>query len=382
MEEEISSGYHENSRVPPAGKVDIAQFVLQVERFNCMTEPFAFVLYLWDDLRRWRYPVLTVILWIVCNLGSLILTQAAVFTLVALLVILIALVCLIQLHTRLLDKFLPNTNIDNDSIDEPVDEHSALQIVRDFKFSLMQMHDFVGKCNEYLRHFYSLLKWDYTLISLKFHVELCFLLLCLVVFPTRWTAIMITNWFFLGTEEVILGAKLRFFLLIEYVQGKRSLSSVFEKSVTLRSERIHKDSTNGSATVETDSEEASSPLTDSDKLFDTGQDETGDEEGGGEQLASGDKPGMVARLMELKRRRKIISNECCFECKTSFSSILKRRHTCCHCGNNFCSKCCNQKVPKSLFGATAPSAQTETVLVCVVCHKTLQEEQAGKEKSS
>ena len=60
--------------------------------------------------------------------------SAAVFTLVSLLVIVIALVCLIQLHTRLLDKFLPSTSQDNDSVDEPVDEHSALQTVRDFKF--------------------------------------------------------------------------------------------------------------------------------------------------------------------------------------------------------------------------------------------------------
>ncbi|XP_060561744.1 LOW QUALITY PROTEIN: uncharacterized protein LOC132721454, partial [Ruditapes philippinarum] len=323
MEEEISPGYHDNNKVPPAGKVDIAQFVLQVEKFNCMTEPFAFILYLWDDLRRWRYPVLTVILWIVCNLACLILTQAAVFTLVSLLVIVIALICLIQLHTRLLDKFLPSTSLDNDSVDEPVDEHSALQTVRDFKFSLMQMHEFVGKCNEYLRHFYSLLKWDQTLISLKFHVELCFLLLCLVVFPSRWTSVMLTNWFFLGTEDVCLGARDRFYLLIEYLQGKRTLSSVFEATIVDPKNRLYKDTVNGTAVVETDSEEAS-PLTDSDKL-DTGLDETGDEEGNGDQVTSGDKPGMVARLMELKRRRKIISNECCFECKTSFSSILKRR---------------------------------------------------------
>lgn len=60
--------------------------------------------------------------------------SAAVFTLVALLVILIALICLVQLHTRLLDKFLPSTNVENDSVDEPIDEHSALQTVRDFKF--------------------------------------------------------------------------------------------------------------------------------------------------------------------------------------------------------------------------------------------------------
>lgn len=377
MEEDISSSGNLDNKGHGGEVVDIAVFVQQVERFNCMTEPFAFVLFLWDDLRRWRYPVMTVILWLVCNLGCLILTQAAVFTLVSLLVIMIALTCLVQLHTRILDKFLPNTVVEDVS-DEPVDEHSALQTVREFKYSLMQMHDFVGKCNDYLRHFYSLLKWDYTLISLKFHAELCFLLLSLVVLPTRWTAFMLTNWFFLGTEEVSLGARDRFYMFLEYTQGKRTLGSVFDFT---KRKNLSKESSNGSVTMETDSEEPS-PLTDSDKLSDTGQEERSDEEGRGDTVTPGEKPGMVARLMELKRRRKIISNECCFECKTSFSSILKRRYTCQHCGNNFCSKCCHQKVSKSLLGATAPSAQTEMVPVCVICYKLLQEEHVSKQKTS
>lgn len=54
MEEDISPSNHDSggSVVTPASQVDIAEFVSQVERFNCMIEPFAFVLYLWDDLRR------------------------------------------------------------------------------------------------------------------------------------------------------------------------------------------------------------------------------------------------------------------------------------------------------------------------------------------
>jgi len=32
------------------------------------------------------------------------------------------------------------------------------------------------------------------------------------------------------------------------------------------------------------------------------------------------------------------------------------QYTCCNCGNNFCSKCCNQKVPKSKLGATGLSS--------------------------
>ena len=60
--------------------------------------------------------------------------SAAVFTIVSMLVIAIATVCLVQLHTRLFDKFLPYTSKIESWSDEDVDEHLALQTVRDFKF--------------------------------------------------------------------------------------------------------------------------------------------------------------------------------------------------------------------------------------------------------
>ena len=58
MEEGISSEavprrkFQEDGTAQQNGPVDIAQFVQEVERFNRMTEPFAFLLYVWDDLRR------------------------------------------------------------------------------------------------------------------------------------------------------------------------------------------------------------------------------------------------------------------------------------------------------------------------------------------
>ncbi|WAR21355.1 ZFY27-like protein [Mya arenaria] len=197
MEEEISNGIHGNAGAP-AGQVDIARFVAEVEQFNTMTEPFAFLLYIWDDLRRSKIS-----------------------------------------------------------------------------------------------------------------------------------------------------------------------SKTFWRIFTRKKESGISESCNGDVGSQLDRSE-SMPLTDSDKLCDTGQDDI--EEIEDDQITSSDnsKPGMVARLLEMKRRRKLIASG---------------MYTCCHCGNNFCSKCCNQKVPKSFLGATAPSAQTELVLVCTVCHKLLQDEAAGKEKA-
>ena len=59
---------------------------------------------------------------------------AAVFTLVSFLVIAIATVCLVQLHTRLFDRFLPDTSRVDSWGEDDVDEHLALQTVREFKF--------------------------------------------------------------------------------------------------------------------------------------------------------------------------------------------------------------------------------------------------------
>jgi len=51
MEEGISQSNHDSTG-SPAGQVDIARFVAEVEQFNSMTEPAALLLYAWDDLRR------------------------------------------------------------------------------------------------------------------------------------------------------------------------------------------------------------------------------------------------------------------------------------------------------------------------------------------
>jgi len=75
------------------------------------------------------------------------------------------------------------------------------------------------------------------------------------------------------------------------------------------------------------------------------------------------------------RRRKpgalLPSSGRCTSCNAEFSAILKKRYYCRHCGHSYCSNCCRQRVPRVVFGATAPAAYEERVLVCNSCYAFL-----------
>ncbi|XP_060085078.1 uncharacterized protein LOC132564441, partial [Ylistrum balloti] len=187
------------------GKVDLVYFVAEVERFNRLIEPLAVILYTIEDVRRWRYPNWTLGAWIICNIMCIFLSKGAVFVLVSLLVVGIATLCLVQVHTRLLDKFFPYTGRDDDRTDDDdeVEEAVTMKTVQVFRFSVVQMYDFIVKCNEYIAHLYGILRWDNTLSSLKFYIELCVFLLSLVVLPNRGVWFLIVNWVFLATEDIM-----------------------------------------------------------------------------------------------------------------------------------------------------------------------------------
>eukprot|EP00730_Choanoeca_flexa_P009259 TRINITY_DN12617_c1_g3_i4.p1 TRINITY_DN12617_c1_g3~~TRINITY_DN12617_c1_g3_i4.p1 ORF type:complete len:386 (+),score=40.19 TRINITY_DN12617_c1_g3_i4:125-1282(+) len=59
-------------------------------------------------------------------------------------------------------------------------------------------------------------------------------------------------------------------------------------------------------------------------------------------------------------------NTKCSGCNASYS-IFKSRVYCRNCGGSYCTTCCKFKVPRSVFGATAPAAQKGTVRVCNSC---------------
>ena len=64
---------------------------------------------------------------------------------------------------------------------------------------------------------------------------------------------------------------------------------------------------------------------------------------------------MVLSDVRLYNAASVLIECLCDEC--SFFQFYCR-----HCGNNFCSKCCNQKVPKSTFGATCKYGFTNMLI--------------------
>ncbi|XP_048746371.1 protrudin-like [Ostrea edulis] len=353
------------------GRMDLADFVTEVDKFSSLIEPIAFVVYCIEDIRKWKYTASTLVVWLVCNIGCLVVTKGAVFTLMSLLVICIATTSLVQLHTRILDKFLPATSPQKE--EEDVEDEEAMKTVQQFRYSLLQMYDFIVLCNDGLTQLYKILKWDNTLASLRFHVEICVFLLSLVVLPTRGICFMLINWFFLANEVV-------FNKLLRY--GERVWGVTLSPIPIL-------DKGPMKYTVLVDDQQMSKEDDTMSRGDDTKEQSDNDDPihleimSEDSELKSSiySKPSMVERLLELRKRRQHIANETCHKCDVSFASILKRRFYCRHCGNNFCSKCCNQKVPKSMFGATAPQAQTEMVLVCGVCYDLLMN-QSDKDKQS
>lgn len=370
--------------------LDLAGFVTQVERFSSLIEPFAFIFYCIDDIRRWRFPNMTITFWVIANICCFVLTQGAVFILASCLVIAVASVSLCQLHTRILDKYLPKTKPDA-TVKSITEEASNLETIQNFQFSLIQMHDFIVKSNEYLTYIYSVLKWDDAVPALIYHTEVCLSLLCLVVFPVRWNCFCFFNWFFL-CHPIILKKGCSYWVTWMETLTKNSeqsngsvVSSPDSSSSPSSPSPVSTQSVPAAAASAGDTHNPSPVLKnkstgDLDSL--DGDDKDDSDVDLMEMTNSVDeslskiepapqRPGMVARLWELKKRRAQMANENCFGCRVSFSSILKRRHYCRHCGNSFCHKCCNQKVPRSVFGATSPAATKETVLVCNTCYGQL-----------
>ncbi|KAI8793326.1 protrudin-like isoform X1 [Biomphalaria glabrata] len=337
--------------------LDLSDFVTEVDRFSRLIEPFALVFYFIDDLRRWRFCKSTIVLWLICNVVCIWISQGAVFVLASSLVIGIATVSLFQIHTGILGKLLPS-NEKTSKVSDTEEVEGTLSTVQNFRYSLIEMHDFVVKSNEYLNYFYSIIRWDSFVPSVIYHTEVCVFLLSIVMCPARWNCFLIINWFFLCHPHIIKRG-------YKYFKENKTNFIVTNKPSSEEKKQVNENEDNNDDDLSGDD---SSDFDMTDSVSDTSMIQLD---------PSPSKPGMVARLMEIKKRRKQTASETCLGCKVSFASILKKRLYCRHCGYSFCNRCCYQKVPRSVFGATSPAALKETVLVCCSCHAVLTSQSGG-----
>ncbi|XP_005098571.1 uncharacterized protein LOC101858028 isoform X2 [Aplysia californica] len=302
--------------------LDLSDFVTEVDRFSRLIEPFALILYTVDDIRRWRFRNGTILVWFLCNLACIWLTQGAVFILASSAIIGVATLSLFQIHTQILSKVLPS-NKKSPSVVDGEQQDGALDTVQNFRYSLIEMHDFVVKSNEYLSYFYSILKWDAVGPSAIYHVQVCIFLLSMVMCPARWNCFLVINWFFLCHPHIL----------------KKGYSYIKENILSSAQASVQSNGKAGSAknkeTLASDSNEkdkdvSEENMADGDDEYDSSDLDMTDEVGDKSMInlePSPSKPGMVARLMEIKKRRKQI--------------------------------------------ASAPAAMKETVLVCCSCHALL-----------
>jgi len=341
--------------------LDLSDFVQEVDRFSRLIEPFALVFYLIDDIRRWRFRKATILMWILCNIACIWITQGVVFLLASCIVIAIATLALFQVHIHILSRVLPSTK----KCPPKTQSDGVLDTVQNFRYSLIEMHDFIVKSNEYLSYFYSILKWDSVLPSAIYHVQVCVFLLSIVICPARWNCFLLINWFFLCHPPML---KKGFIFIREQISPQPPTALHENGTAEAKNKESLSSEPKEKEMDQCDSNEGDDEDDDSDDEVDI---DTVGEDSMISLDPSPDKPGMVARLMEIKKRRKQIANESCQDCNASFASILVKRLYCRHCGFSFCNKCCYQKVPRSVFGATSPAAVTETVLVCCSCHAVL-----------
>ncbi|XP_064603894.1 protrudin-like [Liolophura sinensis] len=350
--------------------VDIINFVHEVHCFSALVEPIETVWTGITNIRRWRSPYVTLGVWLLCNIGGVLLTKGTVFVLVAFMIFLLSGISLFHVHTRILDKILPNTGTDMEE-DQSSGVYTAtenMQSIKEFRVSLIQMYVILEDLNQKLIRFYTLLKWDDMKQSLRFHVGISLTMLCLCVLPSRWNFLLFTNWFLLGDEKVHKYLRKNGVDKLQaFIQEKCGLDLLTQSACVKEVKEKNRTFTEKEPS---ECEEKPGVEGQSDGEYDVGSSESGNDSDSKTEFVPS-KPGMVSRLLEFKRRKQQMMTGQCHGCKASFASILKRRYCCMQCGNHFCARCCFQKVPRSVFGATAPAAKTETVPVCGSCYTLL-----------
>lgn len=358
-----NSNEKESSRTVENYKLDLGLLMLRIQKVVILTRPFLRLISYLKSLRGWENANHCLLILAFFNLSCFLIP--AVYNLVFTLGFIIFCGSMGYMHRRsqCLMKVFPNPNVKQEDIVGEDGQITHNDVVKQYKTMLFTLDTIVQRYMTYVNHFYSVLKWDNLEESIRCYLEIALILIFLHLLPLRWGITMVINLFLLEHKAATLLNDSRLVMKL----GKK------QESVD-RSDCISVDST---PSTENDTPTFSPPdFSDSDdsdaeKGDTSGPDDESDmDEEPNVAKTSTSKGGVVGKILEFKKKHQSATGNC-VGCNVQFSTILKRRHICSHCGNHFCSRCCSHKVPRSMFGATSPAAQTETVPVCSFCNMYL-----------
>jgi protrudin len=384
-------GHLANENLDIQELVDAAHILLR------LLQPLALFFQFACQLIRWERPWICTGLLVFCNVFCIFLPSVYLTMGIILSVGILAALGLSHRRYRLLVKILPSTEYVQDELsraDENVTSHH--ERIQNFRLLLIAFHAGLKRAAALLDSFYSLLKWDDVRSSANCCAILCCTILLLRAMPLRFNVLLFIDVILLSlpiSHRLQNWKQKRQRSIVEAMPLLQSMCT--QKVTDIKMESVADDAISMGSDIQVDAGIGSeSDISDSENTKPGDESSSGDEAEG--VVSSSDQPlrdgrvpntttvrapGVVGRILELKKRHQQ-PNEKCTGCHVIFTTILKRRHICSHCGNHFCSRCCSHKVPRSTFGATAPAAQTETVAVCYRCFSVLTSAAATKAKAS
>ncbi|CAM5168646.1 unnamed protein product [Natator depressus] len=379
----------ESPAPPKSPAFDLFSLVLSSKRLEMYLEPLGDA---WEGIHfllRWQMPLCSLLTCLGLNFLLLTLTEAAWFSLCALLVLVPALLGYLQEACRArrpapdLARQRYHSVRREDLQQVRLARHEAITEVKRF---LIHLEGFLSWLCYACEGAYRVLHWETPALSSQFYGALLGSLCVLYLLPFCWVLALLNSTLFLGNAEfyrVLLELK----AAMEQRLGPKPLASTLEPAepdagaeggsslvdrtpTPTSTEDLTPGSVEEAEEAEPDEEfkdaiEEDDDVSQCSAEFDIGLPDSS-VMSKNEVIRS-----KVSRLTERLRKRYPSNNfGSCTRCAATFS-VLKKRRSCSNCGNSFCSRCCSYKVPKSSMGATAPDAQRETVFVCSLCNQAL-----------
>ncbi|XP_014673818.1 PREDICTED: protrudin-like [Priapulus caudatus] len=375
--------------------LSVHDFLWHVKFFLVMIKPMESMMTNIFDIVRWKSWVVSSSVLLVANMTALLATRGDIFFLLFLGMSALALLGFINFKTGIFKKYLPDT-----SHIQVVDEEKDGEGIRDpilveFCSVLKKLDDVIIETNAWMEFIFQVLDWTKPKLSLAYYGSAVLFLSATIWLPDCVVGMLVINIVMftgLGVEMHLRPSCPKVDIMCDKNTGKCNDENLDKEEAG----KQDVDAENSSDAQLTDTEKLIEELNEdmeeeAEKLMEAVATDSGDttldtsadlvqpadvEQPEEPSVEASGKQTLVRRLVELRQRHRhhAANLGSCTSCSTPFS-IIKRRYYCRHCGNHFCSRCCSNKVPRSLFGATAPAAKLETVLVCYICYNILGQKQ-------